>query len=106
MNVDDEDEELGLWNPYSKVTSFILYLYSMEFGSPPLYAEMNRVIREMDMSQLKNLGPILNSMNEITSMAEKGRHADDKIPSGKQIKEVKGGVIWSMSGSLLLFQGV
>ena len=44
------DPEIGLNNPYSKVTCFILYLYSMEFGTPPLYSELNRVAREMDLS--------------------------------------------------------
>ena len=53
-----KDKEIGLYNPYSKVTCFVLYLYSMEFGSPTLYAELNRVTRDMDLSQLKNLGPI------------------------------------------------
>lgn len=39
-------------NPYDQITCLVLYLYSMEFGTPPLYAEANRVAREMDMSQL------------------------------------------------------
>ena len=51
MTIDNpEDDELSLWNPYSRITCFILYLYSMEFGQPPLYAELNRVCREMDLS--------------------------------------------------------
>ena len=41
----DPDPVLGLWNPYSKVTCIILYLYSMELGTPTLYAEANRVAR-------------------------------------------------------------
>ena len=52
------DHEIGLCYPYSKVVCFVIYLYSMELGTPPLYAELNRVAREMDMSQLTNLGPI------------------------------------------------
>ena len=43
--VPDPDPVLGLWNPYSKVTCIILYLYSMELGTPTLYAEANRVAR-------------------------------------------------------------
>jgi len=50
MNMDCDDPELGLLNPHSKVTCFILYLYSMEFGHPPLYSEMNRVARDLDKS--------------------------------------------------------
>ena len=45
-----EDDELGLSNPYSKATCLIMQLYSMEIGSPPLYAEINRMAREMDKS--------------------------------------------------------
>ena len=70
---DDEsrtDPELGLRNPYSKVTCFILYLYSMELGSPPLYAELNRVARDMDLTQLTNLGPIAKALFIITLYAE------------------------------------
>ena len=37
----EEDPELGLWNPYSRISCFVLYLYSMELGSPPLFAELN-----------------------------------------------------------------
>lgn len=49
-NAANMDSELSLLNPYSKIVSFILYLCSMEFGSPPLFAEMNRVARTMDES--------------------------------------------------------
>jgi len=62
MTIDKHDSELGLVNPYSKVTCFILYLYSMELGSPPIYAELNRVARDMDMTQLFNLGPIARAL--------------------------------------------
>ena len=46
-----------LQDPYHPAVCMILYLYSMELGSPPLYSELNRVARDMDMSQLENLGP-------------------------------------------------
>lgn len=52
MSLDPSDEELGLTNPYSFITCFILYLYSLEFGDPPLYAEMNRVVWTMDKDYL------------------------------------------------------
>ena len=40
--------ELSLSNPYSPVACWVLYLYSMELGSPPLYMELNRASRESD----------------------------------------------------------
>ncbi len=53
------DPLLGLKNPYSKATCLILYLYSMELGSPQLYAEANRVARDKDFTMLQELGPFL-----------------------------------------------
>lgn len=70
---DDMDEELGIRNPYSRITCFTLYLYSMEFGTPPLYSEVNRVQRDMDMKEIKNLGPFSLVMTCITLLAEKQR---------------------------------
>ena len=40
------NSDLSLWNPYSAVSCWLLYLYSMELGSPPLYMELNRAARE------------------------------------------------------------
>ena len=53
INKFESSSEISLRNPYSKITCFILYLYSMEFGNPPLYAEANRVARDMDLKYLK-----------------------------------------------------
>ena len=44
MNVGGKDEN-SLNDPYSKVTCLIFYLFSMQFGEPPLYSEVNRVSR-------------------------------------------------------------
>ena len=41
-------DDIGLGNPYSPVTTFILYLYSLELGVPALQLEVNRAIRSMD----------------------------------------------------------
>lgn len=76
------DDELGLCNPYSKITCFILYLYSCEFGTPPLYAELNRVARDMDLDYLDTLGPYARALSEITLQAEQARNEDDKIKTG------------------------
>ena len=43
---DREDQILGLRNPYSKACCLLMQLYSMEIGSPQLYAEVNRVARD------------------------------------------------------------
>jgi len=59
MTSDEHDPILGLCNPYSKVTCLILYLYSMEVGTPQLFAEANRVSRDMDLDYLLELGPFL-----------------------------------------------
>ena len=40
------DPILGLLNPYSKASCLLMQLYSMEIGSPQLYAEVNRVARD------------------------------------------------------------
>ena len=72
-----------LEDPYSSATCVILYLYSMELGSPPLYAELNRVARDMDTTQLEYLGPIQRAVFMITLYAEEGRTAEDKIKTGE-----------------------
>ena len=42
--------DMCITNPYSKVSCLILYLYSMELGSPPLYSVINQVCRTMNKS--------------------------------------------------------
>lgn len=71
------NNELDLSDPYSKVSCFILQLYSMEFGSPPLYAEANRVAREMDLSFLKELGPFLKPLSVVAANGEKNKDPGD-----------------------------
>lgn len=61
-----DDSELGVTNPYSKISCLVVHLYSMELGTPPLYSEVNRVAREMDFTLLKELGPFLQVMSFIT----------------------------------------
>ena len=60
-----EEDDLNLGDPYSKISCLVLYLYSMELGSPPLYSEINRVSRTMDESQLVNLGPNLMALGIV-----------------------------------------
>ena len=51
--------DLNLGDPYSKISCFLVQLYSMEIGSPPLYNEANRVARDMDLTLLSELGPFV-----------------------------------------------
>ena len=42
----------------------------MEVGSPSLYAEINRVTRQVDLAYLDQLGPICKALSVITQLAE------------------------------------
>lgn len=66
----DDDLEFSIANPYSKVSCFIVHLYSMELGNPPLYSEANRVARDMDLRYLKELGPFMRALKIISTSAE------------------------------------
>ena len=78
------DAELSLGNPYSVICCFVLMVYSMEIGNPPLYAEANRVAREMDFQYLETLGPFQQVLRGVTNgLAEDKRHAEDKIKTGE-----------------------
>lgn len=78
----------------------------MELGFPPLYAELNRVSRDMELTHLEYLGPIQKAMDVITLSAERERTDDDKIKTGADIKYELGGVYSNMAGVYLLFRGV
>lgn len=54
----------------------------MELGDPPLYAEVNRVIREMDLTHLQYLGPFVQALGDISCWGEKNKLAEDKIKTG------------------------
>jgi hypothetical protein len=82
QNNSDYEHELNLWNPYSPITCFILYLYSLELGNPTLYSDLNGMVRKYDANLNKHLGSIAQCLVEITYDSEENRHDDDKIPSG------------------------
>ena len=84
----EDGGENDLFNPYGKASCLMLYLYSMELGDPPLYAEVNRVCRFMDKRQLANLGPFIRALKNITEFAE-----------GEKVSEEK------QAGTFLLFRG-
>ena len=71
----------------------------MELGTPQLYADANRVARDMDLTYLKELGPFLKALAEITSASEENK--TDKVTPGEEL----GGVRDNMAGSFLLFRG-
>lgn len=96
-----QDAVIGLCNPYSKVTCFILYLYSMELGNPPLYIEANRVARDQDYSHLKELGPFLKALCHIIFWSEQFKRPSDKVTPGKEISKTG----QNIEGSFLLFRG-
>ena len=101
-----KDEELGLLSPYSSISAFVLYVYSMELGDPPLYAVLNRAMRDKDLIDLEDLGPFARALSEVTYRAEDHREKDDKIQTGRAIREAKGeGVVDNFSGIFSLFRG-
>ena len=90
--------DLSLANPYSAVSCWLLYLYSMELGSPPLYLELNRAAREMDKTKLPQLGPFAAALGWVCNGAEEYKKKEDKIVPGRDI----GG---ALAGCFLLFRG-
>ena len=74
--------DLSLFNPYSSVSCWLLYLYSMELGWPPLYMELNRAAREMDKTKLPQLGPFAQALGWVCAEAEKNKKIEDKIVPG------------------------
>ena len=74
----------------------------MELGSPPLYAELNRVSRMLDYSQLEQLGPLHKAFSEIAE-AENAKEEDEKITTGFHINPY--GVKYNLAGIFLLYRG-
>lgn len=82
----NDPSNLNLWNPYGTISCTLFFIYSMELGSPPLYAEVNRVCREKDMFYLPMLGPYIRAMYEITSHAQSNRKYDPgKLGSARRL---------------------
>lgn len=102
---DDENgfsSDSNFCNPYGKITSLILYLMSMELGSPPLYTIFNKANREMDTEKLNNLGPLARALGKILINAEIYRKDNDKYESGyKNNKDYD----QNMAGAFIAFKG-
>ena len=100
------NSENNIFNPYSKASCFILYLYSMEFGCPPLYQILNLSMRTKDTTKLAMLGPYAFVLMHVCMGAEKYKNAYDKIESAKDTGFGDGnGPLGIMEKSFLLFRG-
>ena len=94
----------------------------MELGEPQLYAEVNRVARDLDHKSLKELGPFIKALGVISLRAQHFKSHDDLIKTGQmyesnELKDncdkyldfenvdlLKPGAK-NMAGSFLLFRG-
>ena len=83
LNDSKDDRDLGLCCPYSKATCLILYIYSMELGTPQLYAEVNRVARFMDLTHLREFGPFIKALGVISLRAQYFKNQGDQIKTGE-----------------------
>lgn len=95
--------ENSLNDPYSILTGLITQLFCMEFGSPPLYSEINRVCRTRDKNYLRDLGPFVKAFSFIVSESEQNKL--EKIDNGQFIQMHIGGNYNNMAGSFLIFKG-
>ena len=75
----NSDSDLSLNNPYSAVSCWVLYLYSMELGSPPLYLELNRTSRNLDRRFLSQLGPFALALLCVCVWGDYHKKEEDRI---------------------------
>ena len=75
----EKHTELNFKDGYSKIVCLVLYLYSMELGYPPLYAEINRLSRDLDFTYLKELGPYAMALYFVTMWGNVGREKNENI---------------------------
>lgn len=104
-NSNQSNKQLDICNPYSLITCLILYLYSMELGSPPLYAEINRVTRTMDTSQLRALGPFAQAFSQIINSVSHYFEEDDQGTTGFSLYHRQGGVEENIGGIYMVYNG-
>ena len=70
---------MGVKVAYSRISCIVIYLFSMEFGSPPLYAEVNRVARQMDLTYLNELGPYIRVLSQVSDSGEEKKRHEDRM---------------------------
>lgn len=88
LNESWNDQELGINNPYSKIACLIIYLYSIDFGTQPIYAEVNRAIKDMEVAYVMELGPYLKALSAICDKAELNKSQTERIPIGFEVGKV------------------
>ena len=94
--------EMNLYNPYSKVSCLLLYLYTLELSQPPLYAVLNKARRTMDTQHLMTLGPFSYGLFSVLQRAEENRNRVERIKPGIEYKE---DVLDNYAGLFMLFKG-
>ena len=57
----------------------------MEIGTPPLYAEANRCTRDLDDSEIEELGPFIRCLSYVSLHAENQKWAIDKAETGESV---------------------
>ena len=98
MPIDDNN----LYNPYGHVTCLVLYLYSMELGIPPLYAEINRISRKTyKQSTVLTLGPFVKAFCEVIKCAQRYKDPMDRLPTGAEL----GGTYDNLAGITVMYSG-
>ena len=103
MNTQNRDD-FDLLNPYGKMTCLILNLFSMEFGVPPLYAEVNRVCRVKDMKHIQTIGPFIQALKYTLIHAERNKEKKDIIRTGKvKTSNLDDCVEYNISGAFIAF---
>ena len=73
----------------------------MEIGSPPMYSEINRVARDKDLTFLKEFGPFLRVLSQVTLNTESNKPEKERITNGMSF----GGATWNLAGSFMLWRG-
>lgn len=87
-------------DPLGVVVSIILYIYSME---PPFYAQMNKAIRELDLTMLEKLGPLARCLYQIHVTRLESRR-NDSIQCGESTI-LGANKLGFFNKSFLLFRG-
>ena len=93
---------MNLYNPYSKVSCLLLYLYTLELSQPPLYAILNKARRTMDTHYLMTLGPFSYGLFSVLQRAEENRKHIERIKPGIEYKD---DVLDNYAGLFMLFKG-
>ena len=92
----------NLCNPESRNVAVLFYIYSMQFGSPPLSSVQNGALRTGDTTHLASLGPFSCAMLYAASNAEYLRK--DKIKRGYDIA-ADSQSLGFLRASFMLFRG-